>query len=171
MLGSADQKIAAGARRGVQLREESQIDRGLRIVREGNGDGRRVRGAVNLVRDDIDPDIRTIQCRGFGFQVVKVGVAPCGQLYREYVTVVACGFQRLGNLTGGNSFRFSKRTVDENPDNRVDVGGAVVDPDLHDTRRQGEVSVVGVGTRRLKFDDRFKRGRLTVNREQMELGI
>ena len=80
----------------------------------------------------------------------------------------AWGLQRSEDLTGGNSFGFSKGTVDEDSNNRVDVGDAVVNPDLHDARRQSEVSVVGVGTRRLKLDDRFKQGRLTVNAELTE---
>ena len=97
-----------------------------------------------------------------------MGVGTCGHLHCEHVALVAWGLQRSGDLTGGNSCGFSKGTVDEDPDNRVDVGGAVVDPNLHNARRQSEVSVVGVGTRRLKLDDRFKQGRLTVNAELTE---
>ena len=82
----------------------------------------------------------------------------------------AWGLQRSGDLTGGNSCGFSKGPVVEDPDVRVDVGGAVVDLDLHDARRQGEVSEVGLGTRRLKLNDRFKRGRLAVNGELVDLG-
>ena len=116
----------------------------------------------------MDPDVGTIQRRRFGFQVVEVGVATCGHLYCEYVAVVARGRQRFGDLTGANSCGFSKGPVDEDPDDRVNVGGAVVDPNLHDASCQGEISVGGVGTCRLKLYDRFERGRLTVNVELLE---
>ena len=149
---------------------EIEFDRGFRIVLEGNGDGRRLRCAVNLVRINIDPDVGTIQRRRFGFQVVEVGVATCGHLHCEYVAVDAWGFQRSGDLTGGNSCGFSKEPVVEDLDNRVDVGGAVVDLDFNDARRLADISVVGVGTRRLNLDDWTKRGRLTVNSEPVDLG-
>ena len=78
-----------------------------------------------------------------------MGVVACGHLHCEHVAVDAWGLQRSGDLTGGNSCGFSKGPVVEDPDVRVNVGVAVVDPNLHDARRQGEISVVGVGTRRL----------------------
>ena len=77
-----------------------------------------------------------------------MGVGTCGHLHCEHVAMDAWGLQRSGDLTGGNSCGFSKETVDEDPYDRADVGGAVIDPNLHNARRQGEVSVVGVGTRR-----------------------
>ena len=97
-----------------------------------------------------------------------MGVAARGKLHCEYVTVGSRGRQRFGDLTGANSCGFSKEPVDEDPDDRVNVGGAVVDPNLHDARRQGEISVVDVGTRRRNLDGLVKQGWLTVNVELLE---
>ena len=68
---------------------EIEVDRSFRTVLEGNGDGRRLRCAVNIVSDNLDLEVGTIQSPGFDFQVVEVGVATRGNLHCEYVAVGA----------------------------------------------------------------------------------